>query len=48
MTDERRSADPHPPDDDEPRTTGAVFLMLVFLMALGGMWMLMYLELLQR
>ena len=47
MTDERRS-DPRQPDDEEPRTAGAVFLMLVFLMALAGMWMLMYLELLHR
>lgn len=32
----------------EPTTTGTVFVMLLFLMALAGMWALMYVVLLGR
>lgn len=34
--------------DEEPTTTGTLFIMLLFLMALGGMWFIMYLTLLSR
>ncbi|MGD2069970.1 MAG: hypothetical protein PVI57_14960 [Gemmatimonadota bacterium] len=34
--------------DEEPVTTGTLFVMLLFLMALGGMWALMYMVLLER
>lgn len=36
------------PDDLEPTTTGTLFIMIVFLMALAGMWGIMYLMLLER
>lgn len=36
----------HP--DDEPLATGTLFVMMLFLMALAGMWLLMYLMLLGR
>lgn len=36
------------PDEDEPTTTGTLFIMIVFLMALAGMWGIMYLMLLGR
>ena len=34
--------------DEEPTTTGTLFVMLLFLMALAGMWALMYMVLLER
>lgn len=34
--------------DEEPVTTGTLFIMLIFLMALAGLWGLMYLMLLSR
>ncbi|UCG75193.1 MAG: hypothetical protein JSV95_10695 [Gemmatimonadota bacterium] len=33
---------------EEPVTTGTLFIMLVFLMALAAMWAIMYLTLLDR
>ena len=36
------------PDEAEPVTTGTLFIMIVFLMALAGMWGIMYLMLLER
>lgn len=36
----------HP--DHEPVTTGTLFILLVFLMALAGLWVLMYFTLLGR
>lgn len=39
--------DPLPPNA-EPVVTGTIFIMLVFLMALAGMWGIMYLLLLGR
>lgn len=36
------------PSEEEPTTTGTLFIMLLFLMALAGMWMLMYMVLLER
>lgn len=50
--------DPHdvpptsPPDElapeEEPTTTGTLFIMVLFLMALAGMWGIMYFMLLSR
>jgi hypothetical protein len=34
--------------DHEPVTTGTLFILLVFLMALAGLWVLMYFTLLGR
>ncbi len=34
--------------DEEPVATGTLFIMLVFLMALAGLWAIMYLTLLDR
>ncbi len=34
--------------DEEPTTTGTLFIMILFLMALAGMWGIMYLTLLNR
>ena len=34
--------------EEEPVTVGTLFIMLLFLMALAGMWGLMYLILLER
>ena len=45
------NADPDPPRHDpeeEPVTTGTLFIMVLFLMALAGLWALMYLLLLDR
>ncbi|MDX1673903.1 MAG: hypothetical protein R3314_03780 [Longimicrobiales bacterium] len=45
---------PEPPDEgglppeEEPTTTGTLFIMIFFLMALAGMWGIMYLTLLNR
>lgn len=36
------------PEEVEPTTTGTLFIMVIFLMALGGMWAIMYLRLLER
>ena len=35
-------------DIQEPVTMGTLFVMLVFLMALAGLWVIMYLILLER
>lgn len=35
------------PPGEEPTTTGTLFVMILFLMALAGMWILMYLRLLE-
>jgi hypothetical protein len=35
-------------DEEEPVTTGTLFIMVLFLMALAGLWALMYLLLLDR
>jgi hypothetical protein len=34
--------------EEEPTTTGTLFIMILFLMALAGMWGIMYLTLLNR
>lgn len=39
MTDDR---------NDGPDTSGTLFIMVVFLMALAGMWLIMYFRLLGR
>ncbi len=36
------------PIEEEPNTTGTLFVMIVFLMALAGLWGIMYLQLLDR
>lgn len=36
------------PPEHEPVTTGTLFILLVFLMALAGMWGIMYFTLLGR
>lgn len=41
-------AGPETSPGDEPVTTGTLFVMILFLMALAGMWGLMYLILLER
>ena len=42
----------HDPDElspeEEPTTTGTLFIMVLFLMALAGMWGIMYFTLLSR
>jgi hypothetical protein len=40
-------ASPLPPEQ-EPVTTGTLFILLVFLMALAGLWAIMYFMLLGR
>lgn len=52
------SAEQHPPSDPdssrasdesgEPTTVGTLFIMILFLMSLAGMWGIMYLTLLER
>lgn len=37
-----------PPTEEQPTTTGTLFIMVLFLMAMGAMWGLMYLTLLGR
>jgi hypothetical protein len=34
--------------DEEPTTTGTLFIMIFFLMALAGFWAIMYFTLLNR
>ena len=34
--------------EEEPVTTGTLFIMLIFLMAMAAMWVIMYLTLLDR
>ena len=34
--------------EEEPTTTGTLFIMVLFLMALAGMWGIMYFTLLSR
>lgn len=36
------------PPEEEPTTTGTLFIMVLFLMAMGALWVLMYLTLLER
>jgi hypothetical protein len=36
------------PSDEEPNTTGTFFLMIIFLMLIGGFWAIIYLTLLHR
>lgn len=40
--------DPSLSPEEEPVTTGTLFIMVLFLMAMGAMWGLMYLTLLGR
>ena len=43
-----RSRGDLPPAEEQPTTTGTLFIMVLFLMAMGAMWGLMYLTLLGR
>lgn len=48
---ESASADSDPTEltpEEEPTTTGTLFIMIFFLMALAGMWGIMYFTLLNR
>ena len=42
------SSSPELPPEEEPTTTGTLFIMVLFLMALAGMWGIMYFTLLSR
>jgi hypothetical protein len=44
---DEESADELSPEE-EPTTTGTLFIMVLFLMALAGMWGIMYFTLLNR
>lgn len=44
----RSGHEPGSAPEEEPVTTGTLFIMILFLMALAGLWVLMYLILLQR
>ena len=43
-----RAAETDLPEEDEPNTTGTLFLTLVFLMLIGGFWVILYRILLNR
>lgn len=45
---EDRSRGDLPPAEEQPTTTGTLFIMVLFLMAMGAMWGLMYFTLLGR
>lgn len=34
--------------EEEPRTTGTLLILMLFMMALAAMWVIMYLTLLER
>jgi len=34
--------------DEQPNSTGTLFLMMIFLMMIGGLWVIVYLILLHR
>jgi hypothetical protein len=36
------------PQEEEPVTTGTLFLMIIFLMGIAAVWGIMYLRLLER
>jgi hypothetical protein len=40
--------EPMPDNDQEPDVRGTVFLMVLFLMLMVGMWAIMYFQLLSR
>ena len=52
MQDEPTAGDQHGRSElspeEEPTTTGTLFIMIFFLMALAGMWGIMYFTLLSR
>lgn len=37
-----------PQQDEDPDASGTLFIMIIFLMALAGMWLIMYFRLLER
>jgi hypothetical protein len=48
MSDAPESRDVRLAPEEEPRTTGTLVILILFLMALAAMWTLMYLVLLER
>ena len=54
MTDPSRSTGSDDPSatelnpEEEPRTTGTLFLVMIILMIIGAVWIIMYLRLLDR
>ena len=48
MSDAAEPRDTRLAPDEEPRTTGTLVILMLFLMALAAMWGLMYLVLLER
>lgn len=46
-TDGVRNADDLPPEE-EPTTTGTLLILMLFMMALGALWILMYFTMLER
>ncbi len=51
MNDQQRPVDPaddHRPEPEDPNVTGTVFLMVLFLMGIAGLWLIMYFMLLGR
>ncbi len=51
MNDQQRPADPagdRRPEQEDPNVTGTVFLMVLFLMGIAGLWLIMYFMLLGR
>lgn len=48
MSENAESRDARLAPDEEPRTTGTLVILMLFLMALAAMWGLMYLVLLER
>ena len=48
MSDAHETREARLAPDEEPRTTGTLVILMLFLMALGAMWAIMYLVLLER
>ncbi|MCG8469434.1 MAG: hypothetical protein MJB57_14715 [Gemmatimonadetes bacterium] len=48
MNESPETHDPGLSSDEEPVTTGTLVILMLFLMALGALWGLMYLVLLER
>lgn len=54
MTDRSHASGSDDPNDtelapeEEPRTTGTLFLVMIILMIIGAVWIIMYLRLLDR
>lgn len=48
LADDRAAPGAPPAEDPEPETTGTLFLMVIFLMLIAGVWVLVYRLLLER